>query len=94
MVKNNVQALKTTYTSANDISPNTFSVKKGKPVRLEIDVRDDGSGCMSTIMLPGLTEPQFLEKGKKLTLNFTPDKSGEYPITCAMGVPRGSIKAI
>ncbi|MEK7166636.1 MAG: cupredoxin domain-containing protein, partial [Patescibacteria group bacterium] len=94
VVENSVQIVKTTYTSANDISPNTFSVRVGKPVRMEIDVKDEGSGCMSSIMISRLTQPQFLEKGKTLVFEFTPDKSGEFPITCAMGVPRGSIKVI
>ena len=94
VVENNFQVLKTTYTTQNDISPNTFSVRVGKPVRLEVDVKDDGSGCMSTIMIPRFTQPQFLEKGKTLVLEFTPERSGEFPITCAMGVPRGSIKVI
>ncbi len=94
VIENSVQIIKTTYTTVNDISPNTFSVNKGKPVRMEIDVKDEGAGCMSSIMIPRLTQPQFLEKGKKLVFEFTPDKSGEYPVTCAMGVPRGSIKVI
>jgi plastocyanin domain-containing protein len=58
-----------------------------------VDVKEDGQGCMSTIMVPGLDNtPQLLEKGNKLTMEFTPVKTGEYKITCAMGVPRGIIK--
>ncbi len=94
VVENSVQVLKTTYTTASDISPSIFSVKKDQPVRLEIDVKDEGSGCMSTIMIPRLTRSEFLEKGKKIVFTFTPDKEGSYPITCAMGVSRGSIKVI
>ncbi len=93
-LENSVQVIKTIYTSTNDINPNTFSVRVGKPVRLEIDVKDEGSGCMSSIMIPRLTQPQYLEKGKTLVFEFTPDKNGEYPITCAMGVPRGSIRVL
>ena len=94
VVSDDVQIIKAVYTTVNDISPNTFSVNKGKPVRFEIDVKDEGSGCMSTVMIPRITQPQFLEKGKTLIFEFTPDKSGSFPITCAMGVPRGSIKVI
>ncbi len=89
-VQNNEQVIKTTYTTANDISPNTFTVKAGIPVRMEIDVKDNGSGCMGSIMIPRLTSPEYLEKGKITTFTFTPGV-GEYPITCAMGVPRGKI---
>jgi sulfite exporter TauE/SafE/plastocyanin domain-containing protein/copper chaperone CopZ len=87
------QVIKTTYTQAGDIQPNTFTVKAGRPVRLEIDVQDNGSGCMSTIMVPGLyNTPEYLQTGKKIVMNFTPD-AGSYQITCAMGVPRGTIIA-
>ncbi|MEK7543951.1 MAG: sulfite exporter TauE/SafE family protein [Patescibacteria group bacterium] len=93
-VKNDVQIIKTTYTADADISPNTFTVKAGVPVRMEIMAIDDGSGCMGSIMIPRLTQPEFLEKGKTVTFTFTPTNRGEYPITCSMGVPRGKIKVI
>ena len=93
--EDSVQVIKTTYTSDKDISPNEFIVKSGKKVRMEIDVKDNGSGCMSTIMIPRLTDgPQFLAKGKTITFEFTPNSTGNYPITCAMGVPRGVVKVI
>lgn len=88
-----IQILKTTYTQGSDIQPNTFTVKAGKKVRMEIDVKDNGSGCMSTITVPRLVDdPQFLAKGKTIVFEFTPSSAGDYPITCAMGVPRGVIK--
>ncbi len=93
-VENDIQIIKTTYTQDKDIFPNTFTVAAGKPVQFEVQVEDEGYGCMSTIMVSGQTEPQFLTKGKILTLSFTPKTQGEYPITCAMGVPRGKIKVI
>ena len=92
-VQNDTQVIRTIYTFDRDISPNTFTVKAGVPVRMEIEAKDDGSGCMGSIMVPRLTEPEFLEKGKTVTFTFTPT-AGEYPITCAMGVPRGIIKVI
>lgn len=89
-----VQIIKTIYTQDNDIQPNRFNVKVGQPVRMEIDVKDNGYGCMGNIMVPGLTQnPQLLIKGKPIVFNFTPTKTGDYLITCAMGVPRGVIKA-
>ena len=85
-------SLSADYTTAHDISPNTFTVKTGEKVRLEINPTDTASGCMSDIMIPGLWEkPQPLIKGKKVVMEFTPQKPGAYKITCAMGVPRGVI---
>ncbi len=87
------QVITASYTYAGDIQPNTFTVKAGKPVRFEIEVKENGSGCMSTIMIPGLyNTPQYLQAGQKIVMNFTPD-AGAYQITCAMGVPRGTITA-
>jgi len=90
------QLIRSTYESAQtDMVPNNFTVKAGKPVRLEIIVKEDGSGCMSTVMVPGLADtPQFLEAGKTLVFEFTPTEKGDFDITCAMGVPRGTISVI
>lgn len=90
------QVIKATYASlVRDISPSEFTVKVGEPVRFEIAAEVDGEGCMSTIMIPGLiNNPELLEKGKTITFNFTPNKKGTYGITCAMGVPRGTITVV
>ncbi|HEU4913966.1 MAG TPA: sulfite exporter TauE/SafE family protein [Candidatus Saccharimonadales bacterium] len=85
--------LNTTYTLESDIVPSTFKAKVGQKTTLVVDVKDNGEGCMSTIMVLGLdNNPQFLEGGKKLSLTFTPQKPGTYQIACAMGVPRGTIQ--
>ncbi|MFA5996036.1 MAG: sulfite exporter TauE/SafE family protein [Patescibacteria group bacterium] len=87
------QVIQTVYTYNNDIQPNAFTVKAGRSVRLEINAKENGSGCMSTIMIPGLYEnPELLVAGEKIIMQFTPTKTGNYDITCAMGVPRGTIK--
>lgn len=89
------QVIKAVYTYSSDIQPNTFEVKKGQRVRFEADVKENGLGCMSTIMIPGLWDtPLSLKVGKAIVMEFTPDKTGVYQITCAMGVPRGTIKVV
>lgn len=91
----NEQILRAEYTLDSDIVPNNFEVKKGIPVRFEIDVKENGQGCMSSVMIPGLyNSAQYLEGGKKMVLGFTPEKEGSYNITCAMGVPRGVINVV
>ena len=92
---NGVQVLKTIYTNDLDISPSDFTVKAGRKVRMEIGVQEQGSGCMGSIYIPELTDnPQMLNKGQTIVFEFTQEKSGNYPITCAMGVPRGTITVI
>ncbi len=85
------QVFKLTYDTTNDIQPNTFRVKVGQLVRLEIDVKENGSGCMSTITIPGLyNQIQSIRRGP-MTIEFTATTKGSYDITCAMGVPRGQV---
>jgi len=91
----NVQLIKSVYARGSDIVPSTFEVKVGQPVRYEVEVKDSGIGCMSTIMVPGLWDKALsLRKGQTLVMEFTPQKTGVYQITCAMGVPRGTIKVV
>lgn len=91
----NVQVIKTAYTYDNDIQPNRFTVKVGSPARLEVEAKDDGSGCMGSITIPRLTDKiDLLKKGKTTVFEFTPENRGQYPITCAMGIPRGVINVI
>jgi len=92
---NNEQVIKAVFTVAKDISPNRFEVKKGVPVRFEIDVKENGQGCMGSLMVPGLyNSAQYLQGGSIMVLNFTPETIGDYNITCAMGMPRGVITVI
>lgn len=89
---NTTQIIKAIYTVAEDVKPTRFTVKTGTPVRFDIEAKEDGQGCMGSIMIPGLDNTsQGFEKGKTTTLAFTPTKPGAYTITCAMGVPRGTI---
>jgi len=93
VVESKGTVLPTVYTLKDDIIPSKFSVKAGATYTLEVDSKDDGQGCMSTIMIPGLFEtPILLEKNKKHLLVFEAKKPGEYLITCAMGIPRGIIE--
>ncbi|KKQ27237.1 MAG: Heavy metal transport/detoxification protein [Candidatus Magasanikbacteria bacterium GW2011_GWC2_37_14] len=94
-VNSNEQIIKAQYTLSNDIVPNRFTVKKGVPVKFEVDVKESGQGCMSTIMVPGLyNQAEYLQGGSKIIMTFTPNKTGDFDITCAMGVPRGVISVI
>lgn len=89
------QIIKASYTYYKDIVPNSFTVKKGQPVKFVIDVKEDGFGCMGTILIPELyEETEYLDKGRQIVMTFTPTKLGKYPITCAMGVPRGEINVV
>lgn len=93
-VQGSTQIIKTTYTANNYLSPNSFTVKAGTPVKLSIDVKDNGSGCGSQIMIPSLyNNAQSLRAGNTINMEFTPTTPGNYDITCGMGMIRfGSIQ--
>jgi sulfite exporter TauE/SafE/copper chaperone CopZ len=87
--------LKTSFRVKGDISPRSFTVKANEQYVLAVDAKEDGSGCMSTIMIPGLVnQPEFLKGGETNKLEFTATRPGSYKITCAMGIPRGTITVI
>ncbi len=84
--------LNTTFKLSEDITPSTFTAKVGQKTTLLVDVKENGQGCMSTIMIIGLDDtPQYLKQGKKIELTFTASEPGKYTIACAMGIPRGTI---
>lgn len=70
--------------------PNSFTVKRGLPVELEVDVQLALGGCMGTLVLPDYNVAQRLTLGKN-TITFTPTKPGVVPFTCAMGSKLGEI---
>jgi uncharacterized protein len=75
-----------------DIYPNTFNISRGQAYTLRVDSKNDGIGCMSTMMIPGLVnEPQFLRADTIHEFSFKAERKGRYEITCAMGVPFGYI---
>lgn len=91
----NEQIIRSTYTLSEDVIPNSFTVKKGQPVKYIVDVKENGRGCMSSIMIPDLYNiPQRLIAGREIIMSFTPTETGDYQITCAMGMARGTIKVI
>lgn len=93
-IVNQTQLVQAVYSDNQGLVPSVFNIKAGKPVRLEIEVQDDVYGCMSTILIPGLwNQPELMRKGRTVVMEFTVRRSGTFPITCAMGVPWGTINA-
>lgn len=94
-LSSDTKKLYTTYQGGGklpDISPSTFTAKVGQKTALIVDAKEDGTGCMSTIMIAGLDDtPQLIKKDKKVVLAFTPTEPGHYTIMCAMGIPRGAV---
>lgn len=78
--------------SANGYSPNSFTIKKGVPVKWIITSTDQSS-CSSSIYSSALGIRSFLNAGQN-EINFTPTQTGQISFTCSMGMYRGSFNVI
>lgn len=92
-LENGVQriAMKLTANSPYYAPSNTFTVKAGVPVRIEINGR--GTGCRSIFQIPKLGVSEYLNK-PATSFEFTPDKAGEYAFSCSMGMYPGVLNVV
>lgn len=76
--------------SKQGFSPSTIDVEKGHKVRLEF-TRTDAQNCGGTVVFPSLNIRKKLPVGKKVVVEFTPDKTGDIAFTCGMGMMKGKV---
>jgi sulfite exporter TauE/SafE/copper chaperone CopZ/plastocyanin len=72
--------------------PAALTVKKGIPVRWEVDGSEAG-GCTAGIVSRELGISKNLEPGIN-TFAFTPERTGRIAFSCGMGMVRGTINVI
>src|SRR5881394_4531211 len=63
--------------------PGTLRVRRGSPVRLVFD-RQETSSCSEEVVVPAFGIRRFLAPFQRTTVEFTPDKAGEFDVTCGM----------
>lgn len=73
--------------TSQGFAPNTLKIKKGVPVKWIID-GNQVSSCTNKIIVPSLNISKNISKGENV-VTFTPDKVGEIPFSCWMGMVRG-----
>lgn len=73
-------------------SPNNFTILKGQPVKFIIDAQAPYS-CASSLVIPSLKIQTQLKPGENI-LEFTPDKVGEIPFSCSMGMYTGKFLVV
>ena len=71
-------------------TPDVIVVQKGRPVRLTF-TRQESSACSEQVLFPDFNQNALLPEGEQVTLEFTPDKAGEYGFQCQMGMLRGKL---
>jgi plastocyanin domain-containing protein len=85
-----VQKLSAEISDTNGFAPNSFTVRKGMPVELTIDVQTVPAGCMSTMVIPAWNVAHTFTPGKNV-LQFTATETGVFPIACSMGTAFGQL---
>jgi len=71
-------------------APDVIVVQRGRPVRLTF-TRQESSACSEKVLFPDFNQNALLPEGEQVTLEFTPDKPGEYGFQCQMGMLRGKL---
>ncbi len=70
--------------------PDVIVVKRGKPVRLLFN-RQESSLCSEMVVFDQIGQSAKLPEGETVSIEFTPEKTGEIPFQCQMGMLRGKV---
>jgi plastocyanin domain-containing protein len=71
-------------------SPDVIVVKKDAPVRLNF-YRDETSSCSEQVVFGDFGIARDLPAFKTTSVEFTPDKTGEFTFACGMNMLRGKL---
>jgi plastocyanin domain-containing protein len=69
-------------------SPDTIIVQAGTPVRLQF-YRDETADCSERVVFDAFGINQELPAFATTTIEFTPERPGEYPFRCGMSMLKG-----
>ncbi|MCQ3972070.1 MAG: cupredoxin domain-containing protein [Anaerolineae bacterium] len=70
--------------------PDVIVVKQGKPVKLHFN-RQESALCSEMVIFDKLSQSAQLPEGEIMTIEFTPEQTGEIPFQCQMGMLRGKV---
>ena len=71
-------------------SPDLIVVKQGRPVKLDF-YRDETASCSEEVIFGDFGIARPLPAFKTTSIEFTPDKAGEFTFTCGMNMLRGKL---
>lgn len=71
-------------------SPNVISIPKDKTIKINF-LRKDPSSCLEEVVLSNFKIRRFLPLNKIVTVELTPQKSGEFRFECGMNMFHGKI---
>lgn len=91
ILENGIQVVRMKQLS-NGYSPNSFTVKKGLPVKWVIDSLAPYS-CAASLVMPKFNIRKNLVKGENI-IEFTPLETGRIPFSCSMGMYTGRFNVV
>ena len=71
-------------------SPDVIVVRQGAPVRLDF-YRDETASCSEQVVFGDFGIARDLPPFETTSIEFTPDKTGEFTFTCGMNMMRGKL---
>lgn len=71
-------------------SPEVISIPRGKLTKINF-LRTDPTECLSEVVLGDFKVRKELPLNQKVTIEITPQKSGEFKFTCGMNMYHGKI---
>ena len=71
--------------------PEVISIPKGKTTKLNF-LRKDSSSCLEEVILADFKIRKYLPLNQKVTVEITPQKQGEFDMSCGMNMFHGKIK--
>lgn len=71
-------------------TPDIIVVKAGQPVRFAF-TRQESATCSEEVIFSDFGKSALLPEGETVTLEFTPEKAGEYDFHCQMNMLRGKL---
>ncbi|MEX2012838.1 MAG: cupredoxin domain-containing protein, partial [Candidatus Levyibacteriota bacterium] len=67
-----------------------ISIPRGKTTKVNF-LRKDSSGCLEEVVLSGFKIRKYLPLNQKVTVEITPQKTGEFPFSCGMNMFHGKV---
>ena len=92
LAKNGIQEIDLRL-EAVKYSPNSFTVKKGVPVRLNLKA-DANAGCTRDFVFPAFSVRKLVDRGGSSVIEFTPQQEGKFQFRCSMGMATGTMLVV
>jgi plastocyanin domain-containing protein len=71
-------------------SPEIIVIPKGKTTKISF-IRKDPTDCLEEVVLPDFKIKKHLPLNQKVTVEITPEKTGEFGYACGMNMYHGKI---